>query len=60
MHTDDKMLCVTAPFYYFKKNIMSTRKPISMYLVNKRYAREFIHIRLPTLQSRKMKTSNDS
>lgn len=34
MHTDDKMLCVTAPFYYFKKNIMSTRKPISMYLVN--------------------------
>lgn len=32
MHTDDQMLCVIAPFYYFKKN-MSTRKPIPVYLV---------------------------
>lgn len=51
MHTDDQMLCVIAPFYYFKKN-MSTRKPIPVYLVNERYARQFMRNRLPTLQSR--------
>lgn len=47
MHTGDKMLCVIAQFYYFKKNRMST-----VNLVNQMYARQFLRNRLPTLQSR--------
>lgn len=47
MHTGDKMLCVIAQLYYFKKNRMST-----VNLVNQMYARQFLRNRLPTLQSR--------